>query len=288
MIKLLLTLCIACSFGFADSQKEKTITKKKVIMMTTDDEDNGSKDIQVNANVDNDVLGLTITIDGEEHEFKVPIDNKEAVDALKAELDELDIDIHVAALLGEHDHDDDEDVHMFKFKHAKKGGYLGVQIQDLDGQLADYFGAKDGGVLITEVIEDSPAENAGLKAGDVIISVAGEDVDDTGGLISEVRGHKPESKIELNVVRKNRKRKMKVTLGEAPGMADFGPMHHKGNLMWYGDKMDFDHDDLDVFLEKDFHKSNHFEFLHDGDAVEELREELKELREEIELLKKDS
>lgn len=297
MIKLILTVCIALSFGIAEGQQEKTITKKKVIMMKTDDSNNESENINVEAEVSNDVLDLTITIDGKEQTFKVPLHNDEAMESLEKELEDLDIDIHFSDLMGDHDddHDEDhdhEDYHMFQFKSDQKGGYLGVQIQNLDGQLADYFGAKDGGVLITEVIEDSPAEKAGLKAGDVIVSVAGEDVDDTGELIVEVRDHEPDSKVELNVIRKNRKRKMKVTLGEAPGMADFGPMHRKGNFMWYGDQMDFDHDDLDIYLDEDFHKQGklkQFKLLHDDhDDMKKIWKELKELREEVESLKKDS
>ncbi|MFH2035327.1 MAG: PDZ domain-containing protein, partial [Candidatus Zixiibacteriota bacterium] len=52
--------------------------------------------------------------------------------------------------------------------------FLGVSLQSLNEQLGEYFGVKDGeGVLITEVVKDSPAEKIGLKAGDVIIDVDG-------------------------------------------------------------------------------------------------------------------
>ena len=58
---------------------------------------------------------------------------------------------------------------------------LGIGVQDLTGQLAQYFGASDG-VLVTEVDDDTPAEAAGLRAGDVIISVGSSTVSDTGDL----------------------------------------------------------------------------------------------------------
>jgi serine protease Do len=48
-----------------------------------------------------------------------------------------------------------------------RGSYLGVTMENLSGQLADYFGVKDG-VLITSVQEDSAASKAGIKAGDII------------------------------------------------------------------------------------------------------------------------
>ena len=48
---------------------------------------------------------------------------------------------------------------------------LGVEAEPVEGQLADFFGAKDGGVLVRSVGKSTPAEKAGLKAGDVIIRV---------------------------------------------------------------------------------------------------------------------
>jgi membrane-associated protease RseP (regulator of RpoE activity) len=62
-------------------------------------------------------------------------------------------------------------------------GRLGVRIQNLGDQLAEYFGV-EGGALITSVLEDSPAERAGLKAGDVIVGIADEDVEDPGDVMS--------------------------------------------------------------------------------------------------------
>lgn len=61
------------------------------------------------------------------------------------------------------------------------GGRLGISIQDLSPQLAEYFGTKDG-VLVTSVTESSNASRAGLKAGDVITSFNGQTVDDTSAL----------------------------------------------------------------------------------------------------------
>jgi serine protease Do len=63
---------------------------------------------------------------------------------------------------------------------------LGVSIQGMSPQLAEYFGASKG-VLVTSVREDSPAEQAGLKAGDVITSVNGKPVASPGDLTEAVR-----------------------------------------------------------------------------------------------------
>jgi serine protease Do len=59
---------------------------------------------------------------------------------------------------------------------------LGVSVQDVEGQLAEYFGVSGGGVLITSVTEDTPAQAAGLRAGDVITEIDGRSVEDLGEL----------------------------------------------------------------------------------------------------------
>ncbi len=66
-------------------------------------------------------------------------------------------------------------------------GRLGVQLNELTPQLADYFGATDGGVLVAGVTQDSPAEKAGLKAGDVITAIDGDRVRRTEDLIDQLR-----------------------------------------------------------------------------------------------------
>src|SRR6266852_8103677 len=78
---------------------------------------------------------------------------------------------------------DDGNFNVFSFGANRR---IGVSTQTLSKQLADYFGAKDGGVLITTVTENSPAAKAGLKAGDVITAVDGEKVDSSGDITRAV------------------------------------------------------------------------------------------------------
>lgn len=81
---------------------------------------------------------------------------------------------------------------------------LGIQADDISGQLGSYFGAPDGeGVLIREVTAGSPAEKAGLKAGDVITKVEGERVRSTSELRSALR-EKRDKKTVAVVVMRNR------------------------------------------------------------------------------------
>jgi membrane-associated protease RseP (regulator of RpoE activity) len=92
---------------------------------------------------------------------------------------------------------------------------LGVSLQNLTPQLGDYFGVGDGdGALITAVREESAAEQAGLKAGDVIIEVAGEPVDGPREVMREISRHE-QGEIEITVVRDKKKRTLKATLEKA-------------------------------------------------------------------------
>jgi S1-C subfamily serine protease len=80
-------------------------------------------------------------------------------------------------------------------------GRLGVQVERLTPQLQDYFGAPDGGVLVAEVTAGSPAEKAGLKAGDVITAVNGTSVRDAGDLVEELREAGAGAQVEVRIVR---------------------------------------------------------------------------------------
>lgn len=96
-------------------------------------------------------------------------------------------------------------------------GFMGVELDNLNDQLGEYFGAKDGkGALISKVSDDSPAAAAGLRAGDVILKVDGEEIDDAGDVHEAMADTEPEQEIEVAILRKGKKKTVKVTLGEAP------------------------------------------------------------------------
>src|SRR5207249_2258495 len=92
---------------------------------------------------------------------------------------------------------------------------IGISTQGLTKQLSDYFGAKDGGVLITSVTENSPAAKAGLKAGDVITAIDGEKVSSPGD-ISRGLSKKETGDVSLTVVRDRNTRTITVTPEKNP------------------------------------------------------------------------
>jgi serine protease Do len=96
-------------------------------------------------------------------------------------------------------------------------GWLGVVIQDIDKDLADALGLESTrGVLVADVTEDSPAHEAGIERGDVILEIAGEDVTSPGMLRNRVAALGAGAEVELVVVRDGKKKTIEVTLGELP------------------------------------------------------------------------
>ena len=81
-------------------------------------------------------------------------------------------------------------------------GRLGIDAEDLSGQLGTYFGAPEGeGILVRSVNSDSPAEKAGVKAGDVITSFNGERIRGAGELREKLAGVEAGKTAKLGVLR---------------------------------------------------------------------------------------
>ena len=92
---------------------------------------------------------------------------------------------------------------------------LGVQLGELTPQLAEYFGVKDGGVLVSSVNRDSAAERAGLKAGDVITSINGDRVRHVDDLVDELRAVDGKE-VAIGIVRDKKDSTLKATIEESP------------------------------------------------------------------------
>ncbi len=93
-------------------------------------------------------------------------------------------------------------------------GYLGVMIQELTPDLRESFGLKENeGVLISDVIEGSPAEKAGLKRGDVVIEFNGKKVTDVSQFRNLVALTPPGTKSKIVVIRNGKRKEFEVILG---------------------------------------------------------------------------
>jgi serine protease Do len=97
-------------------------------------------------------------------------------------------------------------------------GYIGVTIQDVTPNLAEEFNlpASAGGALVAEVAPKSPAENAGLESGDVIIELNGKPVKDSRHLKLQTAQIAPGTKVPLKVIRDGKEKSLDVVLKEFP------------------------------------------------------------------------
>ena len=97
-------------------------------------------------------------------------------------------------------------------------GFLGVYPQQLTSELAQATGVDvTRGVIISEVIEDSPASEAGLQRGDVVVALDGEEVVSMPVFRTAIGHLEPGDRVELDILRDGEKRSIAVELGERPG-----------------------------------------------------------------------
>lgn len=108
---------------------------------------------------------------------------------------------------------------------------LGIDAEDLDGQLGSYFGAPDGeGVLVRGVNAGSPAEKAGLKAGDVIIKLDGERIRTVGDLREKLAEKREKKTASLGVLRNRSEISLNIEIEQPKPLKPKKLAGHKTNI----------------------------------------------------------
>jgi serine protease Do len=93
-------------------------------------------------------------------------------------------------------------------------GRIGVHIQEIDQTLAQSFGmAESKGALVSKVEPGGPAANAGIRSGDVILSVDGESIDQMTELPAVIAVKKPGSKASIDIWRDGKEQQIDVVIG---------------------------------------------------------------------------
>jgi membrane-associated protease RseP (regulator of RpoE activity) len=101
-------------------------------------------------------------------------------------------------------------IHLFR-----NTATCGMQMTDLNKQLGEYFGAPGGkGVLVEEVEEESEAAKAGFKAGDVILRIGDEKIEDLSDVSDALEDLKEGEKANVEILRKGSRQTLTLTIEE--------------------------------------------------------------------------
>ncbi len=161
------------------------------------------------------------------------------------------------------------------FEFNKERGYLGVQLHDLNEDLASYFHVKpDEGVLVLIVMRESPAEEAGLKPGDVIVQVDGEKVN-AASVISELISEKEsDEEVKIVLLRHRKKMTVNVTLSASQIM----------NRIMIKTGSDCEHEEIIIpEIHMDMQREN---LIRHEEHMKELQEKMKDMKQKIKVRKK--
>ena len=102
-------------------------------------------------------------------------------------------------------------------KAGRKPAFLGVGTTDLTPELKSQLGVNvNDGAAVTDVTSGSPADNAGLKRGDVIVQIGDTQIKNTGNVATAVRKHQPGEKVTVTYVRGSDRKTADVTLVQRP------------------------------------------------------------------------
>ena len=100
-------------------------------------------------------------------------------------------------------------------------GWLGVSIQDVSQEMSEYYKLDpDQGVYVAKAYEDNPAYEAGIRQGDIIISVEGEKISSSRDLTMTIANLRVSSKVDIEVIRQGKNKTFTVKLGERPDSSE--------------------------------------------------------------------
>ncbi|CAN5746110.1 hypothetical protein BH18ACT11_BH18ACT11_25640 [soil metagenome] len=95
--------------------------------------------------------------------------------------------------------------------------YLGVYLSDLTQETASKFGSPvDSGALVEKVTPGGPADDAGIRRGDIVIAAGSQEINSSGDVISALRTYQPGDTVGLTLLENGQKRQVQVTLDESP------------------------------------------------------------------------
>ncbi|MBV8659970.1 MAG: Do family serine endopeptidase [Burkholderiales bacterium] len=105
---------------------------------------------------------------------------------------------------------------IIKSGHVVRG-WIGVETQEITPEMADSFGLKrQSGAIIAGVVRNGPADRAGMKPGDILLTVDGKTVADTNEMLNIIALLKPGASAKMTVLRKSRETTLDIVVGKRP------------------------------------------------------------------------
>lgn len=96
-------------------------------------------------------------------------------------------------------------------------GWIGIEVQDMTPELAESFHLTMGqGALIARVLDNGPAANAGLRAGDILMKIEGAPVTNSGSMLNSIAALKPEQTAEIVILRAGETLELPIVIGTRP------------------------------------------------------------------------
>jgi serine protease DegQ len=96
-------------------------------------------------------------------------------------------------------------------------GWIGVEPQDVTPEIAESFGLdQKSGAIVAGVLQGGPADKAGIKPGDILISINDDAITDTTRLLNVVAQIKPGTSVKVHLMRKTKELDLNVVIGKRP------------------------------------------------------------------------
>ncbi len=100
-------------------------------------------------------------------------------------------------------------------------GWLGVEVQDITPELAASFRLPEPrGALIAGVVRGGPADRAGLKPGDVLLTLAGVEITNSSTMLNQIAAIKPGETAQMRVIRRGQEISLTVNMGKRPKLGN--------------------------------------------------------------------
>ncbi len=156
--------------------------------------------------------------------------------------------------------------------------YIGVELSSLSEQLGQYFGVDNGdGALVTTVMDDSPAQKSGIKAGDVIVDIDGSQIDSPSDVQQIVRKANKGDELAVTVLRDKSRQKIDIEVAENENMSFMNP----DQFNWNDNNFPFFAPQMNGLFRGNFDSNTQNDNQSLRKEIEALKKEVQDLKDQV-------